>query len=739
MTGSDFPFETPDFLHDWPLRNDAKAYFYFNEYALTMARLIADKRTHTPLAIGLSGPWGSGKTTLMKRIRMMLDETRCFDHDSADLLTFCNGEEKPREIFRICRTVWFDAWKYTGEDHILAALLRAIVNRMKEEGFIERVKAALSGPKKEEIKWVGVVLNALTGYASAGTYGLNLEEFRVDTEFKTASAFFDYFDASLTRLIASWVHGDVFFAGPPDEEKGIMVIFIDDLDRCLPKKTVEVLEAIKLFLDKSGCAFVLGADIDVIRRAVAGHYKEAGLTPESANDYLEKVIQLRFGLPPILSDVMKTYLEVERCADATILENWQVLMAGADANPRRVKAIINEINLQWAILRNTRQAEQVNRGDFVRWNILSSAAPADFLQQLRDIGDLDSPELQKKYIDDILAWAVGGSAESEQQFKQYLPSKRFRMVLRAIRSFSDTFDVKALNSFLYLAVPPALPEAAGAAAEVETAPTTAGAGKPEAAALRPEKLLEIHGIPFAHIPKGEFVMGSRADNPQAYEDEQPQKSVNIPYDYWIGRYPVTNEQFAEFAREAKLEHPSGKEWKKRENHPVINVNWDTARQFCQWLAEQGSASLPPGYTIALPNEPEWEKAARGLYGNEWPWGNAFDPARCNTAEGGAGGTTPVGKYSPAGDSPFGCADMAGDVWEWTRSALAKYPYDPADGREDAGKTVPRVVRGGSWYDNDWYARCAFRAQNGPADIGGNLGFRVVLLPSSTLNSGSSEL
>jgi hypothetical protein len=320
MPGPGSPFETPEFLHDWPLRDEDRAYFYFDEYALTLARLIAGKRTRTPMTLCLSGPWGSGKTTLMKRIRKMLDETRCLEQEARpERLTFCNEHESPGEQFRVCRTVWFDAWKYTGEDHILAAVLRAIVNQMHAEGFLQAVKAALMGPKKEEYRWAGVLLHALAGFASAGAYDLDLSGFQVDTPFKSAAAFFDYFDESLSRLIAGWVHGRLGAPGGLDEQAGVLVIFIDDLDRCLPAKTVEVLETVKLFLDTTGCVFVLGADVDVIRQAVAGHYKAAGLTGESAKDYLEKVIQLRFALPPILGDVMKAYLEAERCADEVIL------------------------------------------------------------------------------------------------------------------------------------------------------------------------------------------------------------------------------------------------------------------------------------------------------------------------------------------------------------------------------------------------------------------------------------
>jgi hypothetical protein len=159
--------------------------------------------------------------------------------------------------------VWFDAWKYTGEDHLLAALLRVIVVEMQASGFWQRIQAELNGPKKTELQWLDALIQPLTKFVSGGTYELKLKDVRIDTPLKSAAAFFDYFDASLSRLLASWVGGRIVGSQEIDEQQGVLVVFVDDLDRCLPEKTVQVLEAIKLFLDKHGCLFVLGADLNV--------------------------------------------------------------------------------------------------------------------------------------------------------------------------------------------------------------------------------------------------------------------------------------------------------------------------------------------------------------------------------------------------------------------------------------------------------------------------------------------
>jgi formylglycine-generating enzyme required for sulfatase activity len=235
------------------------------------------------------------------------------------------------------------------------------------------------------------------------------------------------------------------------------------------------------------------------------------------------------------------------------------------------------------------------------------------------------------------------------------------------------------------------------------------------------EVFEFGGIEFVKVPKGEFLMGSTPKNSLAYDDERPQFSMNIPYDYWMGRYPVTNAQYASFAgKEFKI--PEGKT-----NHPVVHVSWYDAQKFLDGLSQSYLTSLPSGYRFMLPSEAEWEKAARGTAGWEWPWGGAFEASLCNIDESKKGDTTPVGAYSPRGDSPYGCADMIGNAWEWTRSLFQPYPYQSGDGWEDLKSQGTRVLRGGSFRDYREYARCAYRSRNDPNLRLNDYGFRISLV------------
>ncbi|MGC9356662.1 MAG: formylglycine-generating enzyme family protein, partial [Anaerolineae bacterium] len=208
-----------------------------------------------------------------------------------------------------------------------------------------------------------------------------------------------------------------------------------------------------------------------------------------------------------------------------------------------------------------------------------------------------------------------------------------------------------------------------------------------------------------------------------FKNELPQHEVTLET-FEIGRYPVTNAEYAVFVKATG--HATPRHWhggmfpEELADHPVVYVTWHDALAYAEWLRER------TGEPYRLPTEAEWEKAARGEDGRRWPWGDDWRPEHCNMRIKGPGKTTPVGQYAPAGDSPYGCADMAGNVFEWCHSSYQPYPYGADDGREDPEVSGPRVLRGGSWIDeNPGRVRCASRIGINPDLWDGCLGFRVV--------------
>jgi formylglycine-generating enzyme required for sulfatase activity len=241
-------------------------------------------------------------------------------------------------------------------------------------------------------------------------------------------------------------------------------------------------------------------------------------------------------------------------------------------------------------------------------------------------------------------------------------------------------------------------------------------------------ILELgHGVTLelVQVLAGGFLMGSADTDIRAYANEKPQHRLWLP-DYLIGRYAITVVQFSAFVQAACLEITYPGATKQPDDHPICYVTWHEAMAFCDW------AGHLIGRSVCLPSEAEWEKAARGTDGRIYPWGNTLDIARYNNRQTGPGDTTPVGRYGPLGDSPYGCSDMAGNVWEWTRSLDRPYPYDPDDGRENidtGGDDLPRVVRGGSFGANVRDVRCAVRLKESPDHVS-LCGFRVTVVPTS---------
>jgi formylglycine-generating enzyme required for sulfatase activity len=250
------------------------------------------------------------------------------------------------------------------------------------------------------------------------------------------------------------------------------------------------------------------------------------------------------------------------------------------------------------------------------------------------------------------------------------------------------------------------------------------------------------------IPEGDFIMGISDDQVQhlvIYEEEwaqewydrdmflseQPQHDLHTPA-YEIARHPVTNAEYYHFIWETGHRVPRG--WigfhygESTADHPVVDVSQKDALAYCQWLTKKAGKSLVGG-AYRLPTEAEWERGARGTDERLYPWGDDFDPWRCNTVESGKRGTTALGEYSPSGDSAWGLMDMSGNVWEWTCSLLQPYPYEFDDGRENLAGKGEFVIRGGAWYYSHKLARCTTREGAQPNFISPALGFRIARTPA----------
>ncbi len=206
------------------------------------------------------------------------------------------------------------------------------------------------------------------------------------------------------------------------------------------------------------------------------------------------------------------------------------------------------------------------------------------------------------------------------------------------------------------------------------------------------------------VPAGSFLQG-------------PNRVTAQTGAFYIDRYPVTNADYHKFVQATG--HGDPPHWRRgtwpegKANHPVVQVTWESAHAYAQWAGKR------------LPTDEEWEKAARGTDGRRWPWGDVFRAEWCNTS---SEDTTPVGRYSPAGDSPYGAADMAGNVWEWI-----------------GGKRSPirMPLRGGDWLNGRTEATTYSRRMHTPMRKNDFVGFRCAsdtaqLQPAATETGAEGE-
>ena len=228
---------------------------------------------------------------------------------------------------------------------------------------------------------------------------------------------------------------------------------------------------------------------------------------------------------------------------------------------------------------------------------------------------------------------------------------------------------------------------------------------------------------LVEIPEGSFTMGTYPTGLRKTDPEEPQRSVTLDA-YAIGKYHVTNSQYALFLKQTDYRFPLfwNDERFNGQDAPVVGVSWHDTQNFFVWLNNLTGADF------RLPTEAEWEKAARGTDGREYPWGNQWEANKANTAESQLKRLTPVGSY-PDGISPFGCYDMAGNAYDWCSDwfHIDTYKYSDPDNPMGAAEGRRKVIRGGSWLPRgEFAARCANRASYEPTRAVHNVGFRIAV-------------
>lgn len=337
-------------LNDQPAQQD---HLDFESYAQAIEDIILHPNTASPLTLGIFGRWGTGKTTLMRILQRKL---------------------KTKGI----TTIWFNAWIYSREEELWAAFLQSMLNITKDNlGLFQRIRFNLkllwhrtNWPRVFEyviralivispiifalplMQQIGSELYNRIALIGTGvvTFGLgiwifikplvdtvkqnitfNLNTLQQTSNYQEHIAFLDKFREHFADIVHSLPH----------EGNKRLVVFIDDLDRCSPDGMMQVLDAIKIFIDIPDCIYILGIDQDIVQNAVAVKYKDALVAP---GEYLDKIIQLPFQLPLLSREEIGKFID-------HIAQEWpddrcrEVFVTGLFPNPREVKRTINIFSL----------------------------------------------------------------------------------------------------------------------------------------------------------------------------------------------------------------------------------------------------------------------------------------------------------------------------------------------------------------------------------------------------------
>ena len=310
----------------------------FSLYASELSRIAvqATENNEGAFTVGIFGSWGSGKTTLMRQIEAQLKGNNSYENFNLSK----------------CKTIWFNSWKYDEKEAIWNALIQSILVEIEkdtrnDEPLNNRIKelAKNIGFHAYDISkevFIGLIRTQIKKYTdvelSTKDFNLSKEQLRELDIVKVLSEHYkgiNAFETDFKSIVDAYVG-----------EKGKLIVFIDDLDRCLPENALAVLEALKLYLDQASCVFFIGLDKRVIEQAVAHRYKDSNIT---GKEYIEKMIQLNFFLPDkdpesVKFAIQSTLKEIALIED----EIWDMLLRATKANFRRTKQFI----IAWNIVKN---------------------------------------------------------------------------------------------------------------------------------------------------------------------------------------------------------------------------------------------------------------------------------------------------------------------------------------------------------------------------------------------------
>ena len=394
---------TSKMLTDNEVRKIGEDTLQFKTYADTLVEIIS--YSQTPITIGVYGEWGSGKTSLLR-----LTE---------------NELELSKEVN--IKSVWFNAWKFDKAHDLRVALIHSILQKIKnDKTAVESVKEKAVSLLKR-INWLGLGRTAVSIGASLATPYLavlpllsqvlsdskkgtqDLSKILPDELLKEPS------EGKSLELIGEFEDEFRNLSRKYVGENGRLVVFIDDLDRCVPEKAIDILEAIKLFLNVPQTVFLIGTDKKVIENGILQKYgeKSAGW----GKNYLDKIIQVPFTLPPLskkeIIEHFITHLDI-----SSDIKGFASIVAEVGDNPRTIKRLLNNFELQRILTKN--RGIMIEDMLLAKFNVLEFRWP-EFYTELISLYSESNKFNLLKFIEDLTTGAV----QKESLIKERLSLLKF--------------------------------------------------------------------------------------------------------------------------------------------------------------------------------------------------------------------------------------------------------------------------------------------------------------------------
>ena len=757
-------------LSDEPiLESDRADFLEFEHTAKVLAR--AGLYTDSPITIGVYGNWGSGKTSLMRLMKQIIEKEGTGENAAV--------------------AVWFNAWQYEREEHLLVPLIATIARDIKKRQELWEKEQNNTVDKALEIMKTGgkkvhdALRSVLYGISMKGKLGVPLlGELEISASMKDMIE--RYEAVTQDTLMARSLYFDAFdqlreLSHKKEIKKPQIIVFIDDLDRCFPEQAVRLLESIKLVLHQPNFAFVLGIYPQIIeefiRNKYAAQYPLAAVRVASRddkelqsrmdkyldyfNDYLGKIVQVSHDVPERPPGQMQNYIRhllddagvtseflVKGVSEEDLLET---IAEVGNRSPREIVRKINWLIVKWRITKSEKGADETFDllAGLINDMVVDRIAKGkhgyqQFLQTIEwTIDDEDSLTYGKKLSDALEETQdITDHWGKIQKLKEILDTENSRTIGSLIDILEqDEHLCNVLNSSpgrRWLSdknYREEMHETYKEKEQLEDTPETISEIKEEPGLKREldkqrsgnlEQIMP--GLKIVDIAAGKFQMGSDED-----DSEKPIHTVNLK-SFKISATPVTQRQYeiimgvnpSKFQNEGELD---------TKNHPVEMVNWKDALMFCEQLTKLTKGK----YRVTLPTEAQWEYACRA--GTTTPFNTGEN---LTTDQANYNGnypykkfpkgeyiqrTSPVDKYSP---NDWGLYDMHGNVWEWCLDNWHdNYEGAPIDGSVwEIGGSSYRVMRGGSWRSDARNCRSAHRFNLIPGLRNSDIGFRLVFVPLS---------